>query len=155
MIDVCTGDVPNQIRKFGIIREYAATQKIDAIVELADREIERLGEEAQELAAKDFVAGDPAKNAEAIDEIIRTVRYDPAWTRAATDLAETAILRHGQSVSDLQTRLQDLGFYAGNIDGIVGPMTLAAIQKFQHANGLIADGLIGPATVTKLFDRMV
>lgn len=43
-------------------------------------------------------------------------------------------------VTRLQTRLNELGFEAGTVDGILGPVTRAAIQAYQHANGLIADG---------------
>jgi murein L,D-transpeptidase YcbB/YkuD len=70
--------------------------------------------------------------------------------RAQEQVSGTLDFTRGQSVSDLQSRLRDLGFYVGNIDGLVGPGTQAAIQKFQQANGLKADGLIGPATAARL-----
>ena len=43
-------------------------------------------------------------------------------------------------VTALQTRLNELGFDAGKVDGVLGPLTRAAIQAYQDANGLIADG---------------
>jgi peptidoglycan hydrolase-like protein with peptidoglycan-binding domain len=43
-----------------------------------------------------------------------------------------------------------LGFDPGALDGVSGPKTKAAIQKFQQANGLAADGIAGPKTQAAL-----
>lgn len=47
---------------------------------------------------------------------------------------------------EIQTALKNAGFYAGKIDGKVGPGTKKAIEEFQKANGLKADGKVGPKT---------
>jgi metacaspase-1 len=52
----------------------------------------------------------------------------------------------GGDVEYLQTRLRDLGYYNGAIDGAFGPMTASAVRAFQNANGLEPDGIVGPAT---------
>ena len=52
----------------------------------------------------------------------------------------------GSAISALQTKLQRLGFYSGNLDGIFGPATDLAVKAFQRAAGLIADGIVGPRT---------
>jgi TPR repeat protein len=44
-------------------------------------------------------------------------------------------------VAEIQEGLTALGYYNGPIDGIAGPMTRAAIGKFQSDNGLPATGL--------------
>jgi membrane-bound lytic murein transglycosylase B len=44
------------------------------------------------------------------------------------------------AVFDLQSRLQRLGLYTDEIDGLLGPRTRAAIRDFQVKAGLIADG---------------
>ena len=41
-------------------------------------------------------------------------------------------------------------FTCGNIDGIYGTKTLAAVRQFQEANGLVVDGVVGKKTWTKL-----
>lgn len=51
----------------------------------------------------------------------------------------------------IQAVLRDAGFYDGNIDGIAGPKTNQAIRDFQKAQGLKADGIVGPKTMAKLF----
>ena len=47
---------------------------------------------------------------------------------------------------EIQTALKNAGFYAGNIDGKIGPKSKKAIEDFQKANGLKVDGKIGPKT---------
>ena len=57
----------------------------------------------------------------------------------------------GQEVTDLQSRLQALGYYEGGIDGQFGAGTKEAVLLFQKQNGLIADGIVGSETRTLLF----
>lgn len=54
------------------------------------------------------------------------------------------------SVQDIQTALKNAGFYSGAIDGKMGPDTATAIKKFQEANGLTADGIVGAKTKGEL-----
>lgn len=55
------------------------------------------------------------------------------------------------TIINVQKRLKDLGFDPGPLDGIPGRQTQAAVQAFQHANGLPADGVAGPSTIAALF----
>ena len=50
----------------------------------------------------------------------------------------------------IQQRLKNWGYYTGAVDGILGPKSIAAIKKFQKANGLVADGIVGPKTAAKI-----
>lgn len=56
----------------------------------------------------------------------------------------------GNEVEALQTRLRELGFYGGNIDGAFGPITERGVLLFQNAQGLKQDGIVGPKTWTAL-----
>ena len=62
-------------------------------------------------------------------------QYGPvaAWP---TDLVQLS----NQEIKQLQAGLNQLGFDAGSVDGIAGSGTRAALQRFQKANGLLADG---------------
>lgn len=51
---------------------------------------------------------------------------------------ETALSRN--AVENMQRQLKDLGFDAGEIDGVLGSMTQSALREFQASNGMIADG---------------
>lgn len=56
----------------------------------------------------------------------------------------------GSTVKEIQTRLKNWGYYSGSADGIYGSGTTAAVKSFQSKNGLTADGIAGPATLSKL-----
>ena len=57
----------------------------------------------------------------------------------------------GKRVSDLQSRLNALGFKPPlKVDGIFGPKTLAAVKAFQRSHHLKPDGLVGPKTTAAL-----
>ena len=54
------------------------------------------------------------------------------------------------NVKELQTRLRELGYYTGIVDGDYGNMTEEAVKKFQKKQGLAVDGWVGPVTCKKL-----
>ena len=56
----------------------------------------------------------------------------------------------GSEVTQIQTKLKRWGYYNGNIDGIYGSQTLAAVKYFQRKNGLAVDGIAGPKTLAAM-----
>ena len=59
----------------------------------------------------------------------------------------------GDAVKTLQTALKEKGFYGGKIDGIYGKKTVSAVKAYQRKNGLKADGVAGPKTLGKLYEK--
>jgi len=57
----------------------------------------------------------------------------------------------GVRVQMIQERLNDLGYKAGEEDGVYGKNTVAAVKAFQQDNKLTVDGVAGPATLKKLY----
>jgi peptidoglycan hydrolase-like protein with peptidoglycan-binding domain len=50
-----------------------------------------------------------------------------------------------------QQKLKDLGYYQGKVDGWHGPMFTAAVTAFQRAHpNLKPDGIMGPATIAAI-----
>ena len=49
-----------------------------------------------------------------------------------------------KTVSEIQKRLNTLGYSSGKADGIMGVKTLSAIKRFQAENELEVDGIVGP-----------
>lgn len=58
----------------------------------------------------------------------------------------------GDAVKTLQDKLNALGYNSGNVDGIFGAKTYAAVTAFQKANSLGVDGIVGKLTWAKLYD---
>ena len=56
----------------------------------------------------------------------------------------------GETVKTIQQKLKQWGYYDGEIDGIYGSKTVAAVKYFQRKNGLTADGIAGSATLGAL-----
>jgi N-acetylmuramoyl-L-alanine amidase len=56
----------------------------------------------------------------------------------------------GEDVAELQSRLSQLGFDCGKIDGILGPVTERAVLDFQRNRSLLEDGTAGPEVITEL-----
>lgn len=52
----------------------------------------------------------------------------------------------GEQVKTVQRLLNAMGHKCGSVDGIIGTKTLAAVKKFQAAEGLTADGIVGAKT---------
>lgn len=50
----------------------------------------------------------------------------------------------------IQTRLNELGYNCGQVDGSIGPKTIAAVKAFQKDYGLTVDGSAGPKTQAAL-----
>lgn len=54
------------------------------------------------------------------------------------------------TVTQVQTVLKQLGFYAGTADGYAGPATTMAVKRFQTANALPVTGLLDSTTVERI-----
>jgi peptidoglycan hydrolase-like protein with peptidoglycan-binding domain len=78
---------------------------------------------------------------------------------SATALSSAGLLARGTgfesrdgspAVRALQVRLRRLGHRPGPIDGLFGPLTEGAVERFQRANRLAVDGIVGPQTRRQL-----
>tara|TARA_A200000113_G_C8846467_1_gene348793 strand:- start:59 stop:1681 length:1623 start_codon:yes stop_codon:yes gene_type:complete len=57
---------------------------------------------------------------------------------------------YSQEIFDAQVKLKNLGLYTSTVDGINGPGTKRAIKQFQEKAGLNIDGVVGPLTLAAL-----
>ncbi len=64
--------------------------------------------------------------------------------------AAPAVAAQSASVAALQVALRAHGLYDGPVDGISGPMTRAAVLRFQRSHGIRPTGKVGMATRCKL-----
>jgi murein L,D-transpeptidase YcbB/YkuD len=91
----------------------------------------------------------PTSNASADDENGELagqliIEYPGKPLKRTTSTAKNA------DVVDLQVRLNEVGFPVA-ADGIFGASTEQAVKRFQRDTGLVADGIVGPATWAALF----
>jgi len=56
----------------------------------------------------------------------------------------------GPEVAQVQRMLAERGYDPGPVDGIFGPRTRQAVISFQEAHGLARDGIVGPLTLAAL-----
>ena len=78
----------------------------------------------------------------------------PEETAAPAQGGTLSTLRKGSSGGEvlvLQQYLQSLGYLSASPDGQFGSATDRAVKLFQEANGLTADGVAGPGTLSILY----
>ena len=56
----------------------------------------------------------------------------------------------GEQVKRIQTKLKQWGYYKSGVDGIYGYATYISVKSFQRKNGLKADGMAGPQTLSSM-----
>jgi N-acetylmuramoyl-L-alanine amidase len=59
-----------------------------------------------------------------------------------------------KATTRVQRALKKLGFFHGPVTGFYGPLTTAAVRRFQRSVGLTADGLWGPKSAAALQHRL-
>jgi hypothetical protein len=55
-----------------------------------------------------------------------------------------------QVVANVQEQLQDQGYYQGEVDGMLGPLTRAALADYQRDHGLYTTAAIDEPTMASL-----
>ena len=78
--------------------------------------------------------------------------YDPYYSTYAYDepIYGYNNLSPGEVIANVQTALQEQGYYQDEIDGLIGPNTRAALRDFQADNGLPVTAAIDGPTLRAL-----
>jgi peptidoglycan hydrolase-like protein with peptidoglycan-binding domain len=53
-------------------------------------------------------------------------------------------------IADVQAELQEMGYYRGEVDGLLGPLTREALRGYQADQGLMATAVIDEPTLNSL-----
>jgi len=86
-----------------------------------------------------------------VDEVTARALKEAQWKLGDRSLnLQEPPLMHGDDVAALQSRLTEMGFDCGRVDGIYGPRTELAVKDFQKSVGATVDGKCGPATIIAL-----
>jgi glycosyltransferase XagB len=83
---------------------------------------------------------------------VRVASASTAQPAEATPVALWSGYRSGGSdrVRHVQRTLRHIGYRTGPVDGLFGPRTERAVLRFQRAQALGADGIVGPRTLLRL-----
>ena len=84
-------------------------------------------------------AVEPQQQEEAMDAPHQSAAVESSSSPLSTD-----------QVSEIQTKLNEKGFTAGNVDGIMGPETQSALESFQSEQGISASGELNQETIDAL-----
>lgn len=66
---------------------------------------------------------------------------------------EVGAMPASDSLLGAQERLNHLHYFVGAPDGVLGPLTDAALRRFQRDHGLAVTGVLDPATVSRLLEE--
>lgn len=88
---------------------------------------------------------DPTQDAGRLEVFIHGQNEPPAIWNLLIGHLDPVGKKSGQ-----QSRLNNLGFDSGKVDNIDGPITQAAVKRFQKKYGLWVDGIVGSKTRPKL-----
>ena len=142
------GDVAYQKLQFGDSTEAVMSVQ-SRLMELgyfdSDEPTEYFGP-ATEAAAKLFQHAHHMAETGIADEAFQSVLF--------SDIALPYVMEEGDDGSDvqkLQNRLDELGYFEGNINGYFGTATLRALKAFQVKNGLADNGIADAQTRELLF----
>ena len=97
-----------------------------------------------------------AAGATATPEAPGTASATPSPTPTPEPEIPKTTVKRGSSGNDaktVQSRLKELGYYQGTVDGKFERASVNALKNFQTNNGLKADGIAGTSTYEKLFSE--
>ena len=90
-----------------------------------------------------------------VDEQTSLTLEEARWKLGDRTLSLTLPkMMRGDDVAQLQSRLSELGFNCGRVDGIFGSLTEKAVQDFQKSAGIKVDGRCGASTVMSMMRLM-
>ncbi len=78
----------------------------------------------------------------------------PGYTNKSIYKGKKYIVVPGVSTSDVQASLTNAGYNPGAIDGKLGKRTISAIKRFQRAEKLTVDGVVGKRTWSRLSEHL-
>ena len=86
-----------------------------------------------------------------VDAVTERALEEARWKLGdrSLNLQATPLMR-GDDVAALQSRLTEMGFDCGRVDGIYGLRTETAVKEFQQSVGIVGDGKCGPGTIIAL-----
>ena len=134
------------------LRSYAQSRSLQNAEATRDLLVRLNAEPAPQRPAQEPAVSSPASPSEASNSTLAApaaARPEPRKTTCTADVGRWPTDRTDQAKA-IQSLLRDLGFFDGPTQGTVGPVTRAAIRKFQLAAGETETGEPGEALFEQL-----
>ncbi len=136
------------------IRDFQKKNQLD-ITGVADIKTLTLLYSPQALSKTQLIFDDSIEEEYGANDIIIEVEKNEEKSEEHTAFPYKRLLQFnatGEDVLAVQTKLQKLGYYKGDLSGGFYKQTKAAVKSFQKNNGLSDDGIIGKETWNRLFN---
>jgi hypothetical protein len=103
----------------------------------------------QNITAPPPAAGQQSSSEQAQTQRSAASQQTASQVRSQTASSKAVHMSRGE-LRQVQQKLNEMGYDAGQVDGIWGPNTQAAVRNFQHAKGLQATGTLDAQTADAL-----
>ena len=125
--------------------------------------VDRVKQAESDFAAMQSAITDQTPLADASEQFnAAAVALELAWLRLVVDAGcvpdeqkQQAVTAVSAYTMSLQQDLAVAGYYAGAVDGVYGPVTIAAVEDLQRASGLPVTGAVDKATAEALQAELV
>jgi len=125
--------------------------------------VDRVKQAESDFAAMQSAITDQTPLADASEQFnAAAVALELAWLRLVVDAGcvpdeqkQQAVTAVSAYTMSLQQDLAVAGYYAGAVDGVYGPVTVAAVEDLQRASGLPVTGAVDKATAEALQAELV
>lgn len=143
-------EVRTTLARLGVIEGYS--REMSAKTESQKfHEEETLFDEELSLSIKSFQQARGVVPSGLIDDLTLRAIREASYTLGTRVLAyQPGNQLVGDDVVEIQSHLQELGFYADRVDGHFGELTHKAVMNYQLNYGMQVDGICGPDTIRAL-----
>lgn len=118
--------------------------------EKMEKEEQQRQEEIRDLEERQTKLEEKAHAAEMEAEQLRAQQHSTAVSSYSSDKPWAGQQFALSDVEKVQEKLNNEGFNAGPVDGLIGPKTTEGIRSFQESNNLTASGELNRETIDAL-----
>ena len=124
-------------------RSAHTVNRLQATLDLLDQRVTQLEQASVRDVTRQPGLGEPS-------EVLTSPTIAPVDLNTASGSKAAARSSIKPSTKEIQQALKNAGFYQGQVDGKMGPLTREAIRQFQRVHGLSVDGVVGKHTWAQL-----
>ncbi len=141
-------NVKNKLKVFALVSASAMSVQVLSMPEVQG-EAPKMEKPVEQRSETVFNAKAVSEDAVAQKKAAKPMKKD--WERkSANAQAKDIKLDQHAKLSRVQQRLQEQGYNITSVDGIMGPETKSALEKYQTDNGLESTGRLNQKTLASM-----